>query len=85
LLALVFSRVRSRDVETSILHKIEIGVSTADLSPAGKAFAAVCDQNGIISSGSGIGLGLFCTILIVLCHVRPGIAVADPGGGANEQ
>ena len=85
MLALVFIRVRSRDVETSILHEVEVGVSTTELSPARKALAAVCYQFGIISFGSGIGLSLLGTILVVFCDVRSGVVIGNPKAGANEQ
>ena len=41
LLALVFGRVRTRDVETPILHKVEIGISTACFPATRKAFTTV--------------------------------------------
>lgn len=81
--ALVISRVRACDVETSILHEIEIGISTTALSTASEAFAAVSSEPGILSSGSGFGLSLFRAILIVCGNVR--CRAANPGRGASEQ
>jgi hypothetical protein len=38
------SRVRARDLESPVLHEVEIGVSAAGLSAGRKALAAVRDQ-----------------------------------------
>ena len=46
-LALAFGRIRARDVESPVLHEVEIGGPTAGLSTARKALAAVRDQLGV--------------------------------------
>jgi hypothetical protein len=45
-----FSRVRTRDVERLVLHKVKIGISTAGLSTASETLAAMYNQLGVFGT-----------------------------------